>query len=181
MHGGRPWQSFDPDTSRIWWEDVGVHQNLTHAVHPDPVSGGHCWLQKAISVRKASPGRPARRRLGGYGAGRWRSTGEWKAMTRPAARYSPDGTRRPLWLKRPLKPAAEAYGCRGEGRTGNCRESKPRRRNLPWIPDILTPDSRSISVLRHVVDDVGGGEDGHRAQAPGFRFDGNHAVNVTVD
>ena len=34
------WDSFDPDTSRVWWQDdVGVHQNLTHAVHPDPISG----------------------------------------------------------------------------------------------------------------------------------------------
>jgi hypothetical protein len=29
-----PWPSVDPDTSRIWWKDIGVHQNLTHAVHP---------------------------------------------------------------------------------------------------------------------------------------------------
>ncbi|NNF06411.1 MAG: molybdopterin-dependent oxidoreductase, partial [Candidatus Eisenbacteria bacterium] len=53
---GGPWATFDPDTSRIWWKDVGVHQNLTHAVHPDPISGAHCWLQKAIQVAKAGPG-----------------------------------------------------------------------------------------------------------------------------
>ena len=23
-----------------------MHQNLTHAVQPDPISGAHCWLQK---------------------------------------------------------------------------------------------------------------------------------------
>jgi hypothetical protein len=34
---------------------------------------------------------------------------EWKAMARPASRVSPDGTRRPTWLKRPLKPVADAY------------------------------------------------------------------------
>ncbi len=34
---------------------------------------------------------------------------EWLAMTRPASQHSPDGTRRPMWLKRPLKPTAEAY------------------------------------------------------------------------
>jgi anaerobic selenocysteine-containing dehydrogenase len=55
IHGARSWESFDPDTSRIWWEDVGVHQNLTHAVHPDPISGAHCWLQKAVNVTKAGP------------------------------------------------------------------------------------------------------------------------------
>jgi len=37
------------------------------------------------------------------------NTEEWKALTRSAVDYSPDGTRRPLWLKRPLKPAKEAY------------------------------------------------------------------------
>ena len=43
IHGARAYKSSDPDTSRIWWEDVGVHQNITHAVHPDPLgapSGG---------------------------------------------------------------------------------------------------------------------------------------------
>jgi hypothetical protein len=34
---------------------------------------------------------------------------EWVAMTRSAVDYSPDGTRRPYWLKRPLKPVEEAY------------------------------------------------------------------------
>jgi hypothetical protein len=30
-------------------------------------------------------------------------------MTRSAVDYSPDGLRRPFWLKRPLKPLKEAY------------------------------------------------------------------------
>lgn len=105
---GGPWETFDPDTSRIWWHEVGVHQNLTHAVHPDPVSGAHCWLQKAINVRKAKPGEK-------YGDV-WVDTDksmavyrEWVAMTRSAVDYSPDGLRRPFWLKRPLKPVKEAY------------------------------------------------------------------------
>ena len=34
---------------------------------------------------------------------------EWLARTRPAAQYSPDGTRRPYWLLRPLKPGRDAY------------------------------------------------------------------------
>ena len=34
---------------------------------------------------------------------------QWKEMTRPASKHSPDKTRRPMWLKRPLKPTAEAY------------------------------------------------------------------------
>jgi anaerobic selenocysteine-containing dehydrogenase len=60
-HG--PFESADPDTLRIWWTDVGVHQNMTFGVHPDPISGQHCWHQ-AVRVRKASPGRPPRRRRG---------------------------------------------------------------------------------------------------------------------
>jgi hypothetical protein len=55
LQGAAPYASSDPDTQRIWWSDVGVHQNLTFAVHPDPVSGMHCWHQ-AVRVRKAEAG-----------------------------------------------------------------------------------------------------------------------------
>jgi hypothetical protein len=34
---------------------------------------------------------------------------EWMAKTRPASKYSPDGTRRPYWMLRPLKPSRETY------------------------------------------------------------------------
>jgi len=108
VHGGRAWDSVDPDSARVWWRDVGVHQNLTHAVHPDPVSGGHCWLQKAVGVRKAVDGE----RHGDVWVDTERSMAvyrEWKAMARPATAASPGGLRRPLWLGRPLKPTAEAY------------------------------------------------------------------------
>ena len=42
-----PYETSDPDTKRIWWGDAGVHQNITFPVHPDPVSGMHCWHQMA--------------------------------------------------------------------------------------------------------------------------------------
>ena len=108
QHGAAAYESADPDTSRVWWKHVGVHQNLTHAVHPDPVSGAHCWLQRAVSVRKAAPDEAygevhvdTRRSMEVYQ--------EWKSWTKSAATHSPDGTRRPHWLKRPLKPTKEAY------------------------------------------------------------------------
>ena len=105
--GVGPYASDDPDTSRIWWTDVGVHQNLTFPVHPDPVSGQHCWHQ-AVRVRKAEPG-------DAHGdvhvdAARSREVYErWLAMARPADRVSPDGTRRPYWLMRPLKPDKDVF------------------------------------------------------------------------
>jgi len=107
VKGSGPYESFDPDTSRVWWEDVGVHQNLTHGVHPDPISGGHCWHQKVV-VRKALPDD----KHGDVHVDTGRSMEvyrEWRALTRPATDHSPDGTRRPKWLKRPLRPVDEAW------------------------------------------------------------------------
>ena len=49
--GTGPFRSADPDTARIWWTDVGVHQNMTFPVQPDPISGAHCWHQ-AVRVEK---------------------------------------------------------------------------------------------------------------------------------
>src|SRR3989475_3859001 len=105
--GVGPYESNDADTLRIWWNDVGVHQNLTFPVHPDPISGMHCWHQ-AVRVRKAEP-------TDKYGdihvdTAKSREVYEkWLAQTRPADRYSPNGERRPYWMLRPLKPAREFY------------------------------------------------------------------------
>jgi len=105
--GPRAYASGDPDTLRIWWTDVGVHQNLTFPVHPDPVSGQHCWHQ-AVRVRKAGPND----RYGDIHVDTNRSVQafrNWLERTRPADRFSPNGTRRPYWLMRPLRPARDAY------------------------------------------------------------------------
>ncbi len=105
--GVAPYESADPDTLRIWWTDVGVHQNLTFPVHPDPTSGQHCWHQ-AVRVKRAEAS-------DNYGdisvdASRAREVyRKWLGMTRPADQHSPDQTRRPYWLLRPLKPAREFY------------------------------------------------------------------------
>ena len=103
-----PVESADPDTSRIWWEDVGVHQNITHAVHPDPVSGDALLAPEGDQREQGRPRRKARRGVGRYQPLDGRLP-EWVGLTRSAMDVSPDGLRRPLWLKRPLKPVVEAY------------------------------------------------------------------------
>ena len=102
-----PYASSDADTRRIWWSEAGVHQNLTFAVHPDPISGMHCWHQ-AVRVRRAEPG--DRQADITVDTARSRAAFErWLAETRSADKVSPDGTRRPYWMLRPLKPAREVY------------------------------------------------------------------------
>jgi anaerobic selenocysteine-containing dehydrogenase len=101
-----PYTSADPDSGRIWWRDTGVHQNLTFPVQPDPVSGMHCWLQR-VTVGPAQAGDE-------YGdvvvdtAKSHELYRQWLALTRPGP--GPGGLRRPLWLARPVKPQATAYG-----------------------------------------------------------------------
>ena len=82
-------------------DEVGI----TFPVHPDPVSGMHCWHQK-VRLERAHPDDR-------YGdvladtAESMRVYREWLALTRPAP--GPDGTRRPQWLLRAVRPAAGAY------------------------------------------------------------------------
>jgi anaerobic selenocysteine-containing dehydrogenase len=104
-HGVESFASEDPDSSRIWWTDAGVHQNLTFAPQPDPVSGMHCWLQR-VTVTPAQPGDchgdvhvDTTESMAAYE--------EWLRMTRPGP--GPRNLRRPLWFARPVKPAATAY------------------------------------------------------------------------
>jgi anaerobic selenocysteine-containing dehydrogenase len=105
VRGIEPFASADRDSGRVWWEEAGVHQNLTFPVHPDPVSGQHCWHQK---VRVSRPGPDER-----YGD-IFVDTGKafevyrrWLTLARPAP--GPDNLRRPLWLPRAFKPDVAAY------------------------------------------------------------------------
>jgi len=101
VRGIRPWESEDPDTNRIWWRDGGVHQNITHAVQPDPISGAHCWLQK-VKVTRPSSGEM-------YGdvevdTGRsFEYYKKWNEMAKQRETH-PRRERRPLWMNRPLPP-----------------------------------------------------------------------------
>ncbi len=105
VHGAQPFRSDDPDSERIWWSEVGVHQNVTFPVQPDPVSGMHCWHQR-VRLEKAGPDD----RYGDVMVDTNKAHEvykEWMAKTRPAP--GPDGTRRPAWFDRPLRPTPEAY------------------------------------------------------------------------
>ena len=103
--GMESYESSDSDTGRIWWNDTGVHQNLTFCVQPDPISGMQCWHQK-VSVTPAQPG-------DAYGDVQVdtdlarEAYLDWMSKTRPGP--GPDNLRRPYWYARPLKPVAEAY------------------------------------------------------------------------
>ncbi len=97
--------SSDPDSKRVWWSSGGVHQNMVFPVQPDPVSGMHCWHQK-VKVTVAEP----EDRYGDVFADTTKSMAvfrEWLARARPAP--GPGGLRRPLHLKRVVRPADETY------------------------------------------------------------------------
>jgi hypothetical protein len=103
--GVTPWTSSDPDSSRVWWSDAGVHQNLTFPVHPDPVSGMQCWHQ-VVKAEAAGP----EDRYGDVFVDTRRAHAvyqKWKGFTRPAP--GPGGLRRPLWFARVARPAPDAY------------------------------------------------------------------------
>jgi anaerobic selenocysteine-containing dehydrogenase len=100
-----PYESRDPDTGRVWWSDAGVHQDITFPVHPDPISGMHCWHQM-VRVERAGP----EDRYGDIFADTNRAHAvylKWKALARPAP--GPGNLRRPLWLPRVVRPADSAY------------------------------------------------------------------------
>src|SRR3989441_1002222 len=93
------------DAARVWWEDAGVHQNLTFPVQPDPISGQHCWHQK-VTVSRPGPDE----RYGDVFVDTDKSFEvyrEWLALARPAP--GPGNLRRPLWLPRAFKPDPSAF------------------------------------------------------------------------
>jgi anaerobic selenocysteine-containing dehydrogenase len=93
----------DPDHARAWWREIGVNQNLTFAVQPDPVSGMHCWHQKVVVTPAQADDQYADVFVD---TNKSRAVyAEWLTKARP-----PTGDlRRPLWLNRPLHPTADAY------------------------------------------------------------------------
>jgi anaerobic selenocysteine-containing dehydrogenase len=105
LRGIEPFDSADPDSARVWWQDAGVHQNLTFPVQPDPISGQHCWHQK-VSVSQPGPDE----RYGDIVVDTDKAFAvyrQWLALARPAP--GPDNLRRPLWLPRAFKPDPSAF------------------------------------------------------------------------
>ncbi len=105
VHGIRPFASSDRDTSRIPYQDPGVHQNLIFPVQPDPVSGQHCWHQKVTVTSPADQDR-----YGDIFIDTEKAHAEfraWLELTRPAP--GPDNLRRPPWMIRVYRPTREAF------------------------------------------------------------------------
>jgi len=105
ISGIKPFESEDKDSKRIFWKDGGVHQNITHAVHPDPISGMHCWHQR-VRIEKPVSGE----NYGDIFVDTNKSHEiykEWMAMARPAP--GPNGERRPLWFKRAFTPDISTF------------------------------------------------------------------------
>ena len=104
LQGVEPRETDDPDTSRIWYREGGVHQNITFPVHPDPISGMHCWHQK-VTLEPAKEGDE----YGDIYVDSKKSMDQfydWLSKTRPGP---VNGLRRPKWLKRPFTPDDSMY------------------------------------------------------------------------
>ncbi|MBE9488698.1 MAG: molybdopterin-dependent oxidoreductase [Bacteroidetes bacterium] len=107
LSGIKPFESSDSDSKRIFWKDGGVHQNITHAVHPDPISGMHTWHQR-VRIEKPAEGE----KYGDIFVDTNKSHEvykEWLSWTRPAP--GPNGERRPLWFNRAFTPDKSEGGC----------------------------------------------------------------------
>jgi len=105
VSGVQPHESDDPDSKRIWWNDAGVHQDITFPVHPDPISGMHCWHQMVRVERAGSNDR--------YGDIfvdtnlSFKVYQKWKGLARGITGHGV--LRRPLWFPRVVRPAEAAY------------------------------------------------------------------------
>jgi len=122
LEGVSPWDSEDRSSSHVWWSDAGVHQNITFPVHPDPISGMHCWHQK-VRVRPAEPGD----RYADIHVDLDKARAvyrKWLQLARPAA----GELRRPIWLFRPVKPAFDAYALPDDERMRAARVRAAERR-----------------------------------------------------
>lgn len=104
--GTRPGPPGSP-SARAWWSESGFPALLAMPLHPDPVTGAHCWNQ-VVRVHPAQP----RDLPGDASVDRARAERVvelWLSQARPAPESSPDRTRRPRWLMRSPKPVGDAW------------------------------------------------------------------------
>ncbi len=103
-----PFESSDPDSSRVFWSAGGVHQNLAFAVQPDPISGMHCWHQ-VVTVEIAH----GEDRFGDVEVDTTKARAvylEWLELARARrAAAPPTDLHRPEWFARAVRPSAKAY------------------------------------------------------------------------
>jgi anaerobic selenocysteine-containing dehydrogenase len=98
-----PFKAKDPDMENVHWKEVGVNQNMTFPVQPDPASGMHCWHQK-VRVEQAHP----EDTYGDISVDTAKSTAAFERWLKKAKPITGD-LRRPLHLKRPNRPVDDAY------------------------------------------------------------------------
>jgi anaerobic selenocysteine-containing dehydrogenase len=126
IHGVQPWRSSDRSSQRVWWNDAGVHQNITFPVHPDPISGMHCWHQKVRARRAGPQDRYADIHVDFTRARRVYR--KWLALAQPAR----GELRRPIWLFRPVKPVLDAYRLPDDEQTRAARAAAAGKRSSPF-------------------------------------------------
>ena len=104
FHADR-FKDYNKDSDNIWWDGLaGSWQNAVAPVHPDPISGMHCWHQKVI-LEPAQPGD----KIGDIYVDYENNYNTYKAwrdeLTRPLD--SNDKLRRPQHIKRPWVPLSD--------------------------------------------------------------------------
>jgi hypothetical protein len=125
-----------------------VHQNITFPVHPDPISGMHCWHQK-VRVRPAE----GEDRYGDIFVDHARAREvykRWVSLARPAS----GSIRRPIWLFRQVKPTLSAYELPQDERTQQARSDKKNSastsvhefaRIVDWSPEQVWGQTKTSS------------------------------------
>ena len=94
-----------PNTKRIRWRGGGVHQNITHTVQSDSISGAYyCrgigYLGRDSKEEYGEVGVDMNKSMAHYE--KWNEWGgQWKTQ--------PSGEGRLLWFKRPLAPRPEHF------------------------------------------------------------------------
>jgi len=104
FHADR-FKDYNKDSDNIWWDGLaGSWQNAVAPVHPDPISGMHCWHQKVI-LSKAEKGDKIGDIYVNY-ENNFKTYKAWRdELTRPL--NSSDKLRRPPFIKRPWVPLSE--------------------------------------------------------------------------